>query len=480
MKIFFAILAATFFVLEAESTPIVRGVAPNRATPGESITIRVVVENIPSLVTEDQITIGEGLRVLSIEKESFQNRLDRRLLFLQLEISIDASAEIGKRNVIVAGSSVSSASGFYVTEAPETTFHTFKQITSDLIPLHLLSENLDTDAFDELAAVYLSPFADGFVDVIHPFQNTSQRIYSQSEGHLVSAREAALADQNGDGFKDLSILNWLQFDVLGGVLVRHQNKGDGTFQSVSDRQSRIADLFITSGNFDRDRFEDIALIGYLGEILVISGTGKQTRVSTVPKNFRGEVHGIVASDVNGDGQDDLVVAVDNEADDKKEFRIAISNRDGSFQRVKRISVPYAEEDPWVHAISDLNNDGNKEFVFTNDHHLSLIVATYLNGTLTNYRSFRVECNALAVEDIDSDGDTDIACVGNDIDQAALFRTSGSSFLPRITLDTPKYPVSIAIGDWNSDRKFDLAIGFGKLYFPHLPNERNGLTFLLQN
>jgi hypothetical protein len=479
MKILFAILMCTLFLDAAECAPIVRGVAPNNAAPGEDITISVVVENISSKVTADQISLGDGVRVPSIVKQSFQNRLDRHLLFLQIQIAVDFSAT-GERNVIVADSAPSPGSRFYITKASGVTFRSFKQITSDLIPVHLLPENLDNDPFDELTAVYLSPFADGFVDVIHPVQNATQRIYSQSEGHLVSAREAALADQNGDGFKDLSILNWLQFDVAGGVLVRHQNKGDGTFQSVSDRQSRIGDLFIVSGNFDGDRFDDIALIGYIGEIVIILGTGKQSRVSTIPRGFRGEVHGIVAADVNGDHHDDLVVALDNEIEGKKELRIAISNGNGSFQNVKRITLAYDEEGPWRHDVADLNHDGSMEFIFTNDRYRSLIVSTFVNGTLTDYRSYRVECNAFAVDDIDEDGDSDVACVGSDIDQVALFRTSGHSFLQRVTLNVPRYPVSVAIGDWDLDRKGDLAIGFGKMYFPHLPNERNGLTFLLQN
>ena len=480
MKIVLLIVLSVLFVYEAESAPIIRGIAPNSGSPGETLIIQIVAENISSTTAEDQISVGDGVRVVSIVKQSFQDRRDRRLLFLQLQIAIDTSTTSGERNIIVEGSSPTAASKFYIQTTSDIVFRKFKQIHSDLIPLHLLPENLDSDAFDELAAVYLSPFADGFVDVIHPVQNGSQRIYSQSEGHIVSAREATLADQNGDGFKDLSILNWLQFDVAGGVLVRHQNNGDGTFEAASDRQSRIADLYITSGNFDGDRLEDIALIGYVGEILVIRGNGKQSRVSTIPKNFRGEVHGIVAADLNGDHFDDLVVALDNEVNGKKEFRIAISTGDGFFQKVKKLTLPYDEKDPWLLTISDLNADGNKEFIFTNDRYRSLVVATYANGALINYRPSRVECNAFAVEDIDADGDLDICCVGSDVDQVALFRTSGTTFLPRVTMHSPQYPVSIAIGDWNADRKSDLAIGFGKMYFPHLPNERNGLTFLLQN
>ena len=480
MRLLLAILISLLFLYEVESAPIVRGVAPNGTAAGESLSVRIVVENISTLVHEDEISFGNGIRVSSIVKQSFQNRLDRRMLFMQVEIDVDASAAAGDRVVTVAGSSPNTASHFYIRSSPEISFNHFKQINSDLIPLHLLPDNLDDDSRDELAAVYLSPFADGFVDVIHPTENESHRIYSFSEGHLVSTREAVLADQDGDGFQDLSVLNWLQFDVAGGVLVRHRNKGDGTYEIVSDRPSRIGDLFITAGNFDGDRLDDIAVVGYIGEIIVITGNGKQIRVRTIPKNFRGEVHGLVAADVNRDGYDDLTIAVDNEVSGKKEFRIAIANRDGSFQTARRISLPNKEEGPWVYAIADLDNDGKMEFIYTTDRYRSVIVATYFDGVLTPRNSIRVECNAFAVGDLEGDGDADVACVGSDIDQIALFRTTGSNFLPRVTFPAPRFPVSIAIGDWNADQKPDLATGFGKMYFPHLPNERNGLTFFLQN
>ena len=48
MKILFAILLCALFVYEAECAPIIRGVAPNSAAPGETLTIRIVAENISS------------------------------------------------------------------------------------------------------------------------------------------------------------------------------------------------------------------------------------------------------------------------------------------------------------------------------------------------------------------------------------------------------------------------------------------------
>lgn len=479
MKFCLATLLGLLFLYEADGAPVVRGIVPNSAVAGEKLTVTVTVEDISSFPEPSEITFGTGVRVGSIVKRSFQIRHDRRILFLQMEIEVDASAASGDRMLSVGGSSPGPASRFSVRRVPEVAFRSFKTINADLIPWRLLSENLDEDSYDELAAVNISPFADGAVDVIHPFENKTQRIYSFSEGHLVSTREAVLADKDGDGFLDLATLNWLQFDVAGGVLVRTRNNGDGTFEQVSDRPSRIGDLFITGGNFDGDRFADTALVGYIGEVVLINGTGKQSRVQTIPQNFLGEIQGMIAADVNKDGHDDLVLAVDNEVSGKKEFRILIANQNGSFQTVRIVSTPYAEEGPWAYAVSDLDNDGEVEFIFTTGGYRSLIVSTYSKGKLTYRPSINVECNAFAVGDVDGDEDSDVACVGSDIDQITLFRSTENSFLPRITFPTPRYPVSVAVGDWDADQKVDMAIGFGKMYFPHLPNERKGVTFYLQ-
>ena len=119
MKFLLAILICLLFLYEVESAPIIRGVAPNGAASGESLTVRVVVEDISTLPHEDEISFGNGVRVLSIVKQSFQNRLDRRMLFMQLEIDVEQSAAAGDRVVTVADSSPNAASHFYIRSAPE-------------------------------------------------------------------------------------------------------------------------------------------------------------------------------------------------------------------------------------------------------------------------------------------------------------------------------------------------------------------------
>lgn len=465
---------------EANSASIIRGIAPNSGAPGRTITVNVVVENT-ARIDASAISFGSGIVVRSIKKQSLQTRHERRMLFLQLEVNVNASAAIGARNVQVGDSAPGQQSTFYVQARPALRFQNFRQTDSDLIPFQLLPANLDSDEFQELVSVNLSPFTEGNVSVFHPFENRIQTFYATAQGTVVSAREAALADRDGNGVLDLSVLNWVQFDVLGGVLVQARNRGDGTFEVVSDRQSKIADLYITSGDFNRDGYDDLALVGYTGEVFVLPGGGKQSlRFHTTPRAFPGEIQGMNAEDINGDGYDDLVLAIDNEASGNKEFAIVLARKDGTFLPARRIALPFAEEGPWAFAISDLNRDGTIEFIFTTSRYQELVIARFSDGNFEYSPTINVECNAIAVRDLDGDGDSDIACAGADIDQVTLFRTTGgSSLLPRVTLPAPRYPVSIAIGDWDADGKADLATGYGKTYFPHLPNERNGLTFLLQ-
>lgn len=92
MKFILSVLLVLVFLYEADSAPVIRGIAPNSAAPGETIIVRVVVENIPGSPAEGGISFGSGIRVGSIVKQSFQIRHERRMLFLQVEISVDASA----------------------------------------------------------------------------------------------------------------------------------------------------------------------------------------------------------------------------------------------------------------------------------------------------------------------------------------------------------------------------------------------------
>lgn len=481
MKFGFSALLVLLFLYQAESNPVVRGIAPNEAAPGSTLTVRIVVEDASSVPGVSEISFGNAIQVRSIVQHKFEQRHDRRLLFLQAQVFVEASAEAGPRNVRIGNASTGSAGVFYVQSNVAMTFRAFKRIESNVIPFRLLAANLDTDKYEELVSVNLSPFTEGNISAIQPFEDKIQTFYATEDGNVVSAREAVLSDNNRDGFMDLSILNWVQFDVVGGILVRANNVGDGTFTVESGRQSRIADLFIASGDFNGDHLDDLALVGYTGEILVLPGGGlPQFRFKTIPRNFHGEIHNMIAADINRDGFDDLVFSIDNEAGRKKEFGLVFAKPDGAFEPLRRVPLPLPEEGPWLLAISDLNNDGKIDFVFTLNSNRELIVSNYSNGKFEFQPPITVECNALAVADIDADSDSDIVCAGSDVDQISIFRTSGSSLLPRVTLVSPRYPVSVAVGDWNGDGSPDLAAGFGKTYFPHLPNERNGLTFYLQN
>lgn len=480
MKFVFAAFLVLLLWYQAEGNPVVRGIAPNHAAPGSMLTVRMVVEDASTVPDVNDLFFGKSIQVRSIVQHQFEQRHERRLLFLQAQLFVEPSAEDGPRSVGVGNSSPASTAVFYVQSDAAMMFRAFKRIESNVIPFRLLAANLDSDKYEELVSVNLSPFTEGNISSIQPFEDKIQTFYATKDGSVVSAREAVLSNNNRDGFMDLSILNWVQFDVVGGILVRANNAGDGTFTVASGRQSKIADLFIASGDFNGDHFDDLALVGYTGEVMVLPGGGlPQFRFKTIPRAFHGEIHNMIAADINRDGFDDLVFPIDNEAGHKKEFGLVFAKPDGAFEPLRRVSLPFPEEGPWLLAISDLNNDGKIDFVFTSNGNRELIVSSYSNGKFEFRPPIMVECNALAVADIDADSDSDIVCAGSDVDQISIFRTSGSTLLPRVTLVSPRYPVSVAVGDWNGDARPDLAAGFGKTYFPHLPDERNGLTFYLQ-
>ena len=419
MRFISAAIFAVFLAGVAQADSIVRGVAPNSGAPGETVRVNVVVEGATGAPALGEISFGSGVQVRAIRKHSLEDRHERTMLFLQLEVSVDPSAATGVRTVKIGDAHTNATAAFYVQATP-LKFHNDQQFESFPIPYHLLPANLDRDAAEELVTVNLSPFTEGNISVFDLPENKSETFYATAQGHVVSAREAAFADRDGNGVLDLSILTWVQFDVTGGILVHTRNDGNGNFQMISDRESRIADQLIAAGDFNNDGFDDVALVGYTGEVFVLPGGGKpQYRFNTTPQGFRGEIQRMIATDINHDGYDDLVFAIDNEALHRKQIGISYANTAGGFAELRRYSTLAQEGAPWDLRVADLNGDGELEFIFNSNEKHELWVMKLHKGRLAPVFGTRVECTGLGVGDLDADGNPDVGCVGDDIDQVAF-------------------------------------------------------------
>src|SRR6187549_592411 len=98
LSAFFVVLIATAGMADS----IVRGIAPNSAAQGETVRVKVAVEGAIATPALSDISFGDGVRVRAIRRQSIENRHERQMMFLQVEVSVDASAANGARTVQIA------------------------------------------------------------------------------------------------------------------------------------------------------------------------------------------------------------------------------------------------------------------------------------------------------------------------------------------------------------------------------------------
>ena len=167
------------------------------------------------------------------------------------------------------------------------------------------------------------------------FEDVTAKVGIQDEGVVKSA---AFADLDNDGDKDIAILRFVVGSKDGrGDFIAYENKGDGTFARKTDvlprRRSYDRAMPLTMGDFDNNGFVDI-YIGFPGIRDFTSGISNRARPEWLASqgiwfnqggwNFaeaaEGDTvvgannvyaHAAVATDLNNDGNLDLLVVDDS-------------------------------------------------------------------------------------------------------------------------------------------------------------------------
>jgi len=203
----------------------------------------------------------------------------------------------------------------------------------------------------------------------------------------------ALADVNGDGNLDVLVANFENIGLLLG-------NGDGTFQGAQ----KI---------FGSNRVHGIALADLNGDgkldLLLATDSAAEVRLGNGDGTFQPAQYyassgdAIATADVNGDGKLDMLMAHGG-------LYVLLGNGDGTFQSAA--VYPSGGAGPNSLRVTDVNGDGNSDLVVSN--WVSSNVGVLLgNGDGTfqpaqTYDSGGREAMTLVVEDFNGDGKPDLA------------------------------------------------------------------------
>lgn len=271
-----------------------------------------------------------------------------------------------------------------------------------------------------------------------------------SQNHMftigVPVYSVAVGDVTGDGLPEL-------FSCVSGVgaLVRYRNLGGGEF---------VYDQALATGAWPLDLIAvDVTGDGQL-DIVVVEKNANSIRVfpsgtdPSFPLAVGSGPQGVAAGDVNGDGIVDLVAA--NAAASSISLLLGLGG--GSFQPQQVYLVGHGTN---AVVIGDLNGDGRKDVVAASGStpygfDVCLGSATGIAVTSTHY-GLNGSADGMALSDVDLDGDVDV--VVSTLDETVPFINTGTGNLAG---GTPFFlGAGVRVGDLNGDGVPDL-VGFDNI------------------
>jgi hypothetical protein len=197
---------------------------------------------------------------------------------------------------------------------------------------------------------------------------------SGAGGVALGPAAVASADFNHDGIPDLAVVNGPRFvqGAPGSVTILLGN-GDGTFTAAPDTPVTGGQpLFIVAGDLNGDGEPDLVVTNMndgapqLGDLTVLLGNGDGTFM-TAASPVTGSVPSSVAiADFNGDGKADLVTA--NGGSDTA--TVLLGNGDGTFAAPQS---PATGKTPIFAGVGDFNGDGTPDLAVANNDGSSVTV-----------------------------------------------------------------------------------------------------------
>ncbi|HEX5054496.1 MAG TPA: VCBS repeat-containing protein [Planctomycetota bacterium] len=279
-------------------------------------------------------------------------------------------------------------------------------------------------------------------------------------GHATST---AFGDVDGDG--DLDV-------VFGNAYSPQQNQlylndGHGSFSDATANLPVVNDntWFMAFGDVDVDGDLDL-VCGNRGQnrLYLNNGTGVFTDATAAQLPADNDYTTAVAlGDIDGDGDLDIVCA-----NSQTQNRLYVNTGNGTFIDATATRLPIDNDSTQAVALGDVDGDGDLDLVFGNEFgQQNRLCSNDGTGTFTDVTAAQMPFDndttvSIALGDVDGDGDLDMV-VGNwQYQQNRLYLNNGSGTFTNVTAtQLPSLADStdgVMLGDVDGDGDLDLVVG----------------------
>ena len=310
------------------------------------------------------------------------------------------------------------------------------------IPVADFDGDGDEDVFDGI----------GMEGIYITFNNNDGTLSPQTNrGFSDVVDKAAVADIDGDGDPDLITGHNETADDTSYVITIHLNDGSGHFEAAYSLDQDKAIDGLHTVDMDGDGDQDLIVIfdNALGAILLTNDGSGNLSASGITYPFPDHIWAVEHGDIDSDGDLDLVlgrIIVDT-------VLVYTNNGDGSLAP----SVGYAcsEGGPGL-AVVDMNADGHLDIVAAEDYVVVLLNQT--DGTFVFYVEYDMKSFGGSAITTDFNGDTypDVVVESRFENEIAVMLNSGDGSLePPVYYGVGMDPGGLGVLDLNGDGMEDI-------------------------
>ncbi len=237
------------------------------------------------------------------------------------------------------------------------TFQPALQYTAGTQPLSIATGDFNGDGKLDLA---LSDAASGAIFILlgngdGTFQSANQ--FPTTPG--AQTVSIVVADFNGDGKLDVAVADQSGCGGSCSTIEVLLGNGDGTLQPARTTTVGASPNALAVGDFNRDGVPDLAVTWGQGNLSILLGNGDGTLQApiTIALGSTAVATGLAVGDFNGDGNQDLAVA----GGAANSVSVLLGNGNGTFSSPVSIADSLSQV-PAAVAVADFNGDGKQDLV----------------------------------------------------------------------------------------------------------------------